>query len=127
MKKKIFNDIKRLSKFEKDFKKLSKRFRTLKEDLEVFIKTQLRLFHKLGIDNKGIVRIEGLGVDCPKIYKARKFACKSLKGSGVDSGIRVIYGYYEKEDTIELIEIYYKGDKRKEDRKRILEIYKSKK
>ena len=55
-----------------------------------------------------------------KIYKAKKFACRSLKGKGVQSGIRVIYAYFEKEDKIELIEIYYKGDKENEDRERIL-------
>jgi len=35
------------------------------------------------------------------------FSCKSLKGKGVRSGIRIIYAYYEEEDIIEFIEIYY--------------------
>lgn len=126
MKKKIFNDIRSLSEFDKDFKKLTKRFRTLKDDLEVFIKAQLKLFHKLNVNNKGVVQINRLGIDYPKIYKARKFTCKSLKGRGVASGIRIIYAYYEKEDIIEFIEINYKGDKGKEDRKRILEHYSNK-
>jgi hypothetical protein len=64
------------------------------------------------------------GIDYPKLYKARKFACKSLKGRGVASGIRTTYAYYEKEDKIEFIEIYYKGDKENEDRERILKYYK---
>ncbi len=98
---KIFNDIRKLTEFEKDFKRLSRRFRTLKEDLEVFIKTQLKLFHKLNVDNKGIFQISGLGIDHPKIYKAKKFACKSLKGKGVASGVRIIYAHYEKENIIE--------------------------
>jgi len=120
--KKIFNNIIRLSEFEKDLKKL-KRFRTIEEDLEVFIQTQLNLFHKQGIDNKGILRISGLVIDHPKIYKAVKFACKSLKGKGSSSGIRIIYAYFEPEDRIELIEIYYKGDKENEDRERIARHY----
>lgn len=37
---------------------------------------------------------------------------------------RVIYAHFEKEDKIELIEIYYKGDKENEDRERILRYYK---
>ena len=78
----------------------------------------------LKIDNKGIFQIPGLQVESPKIYKAKKFACRSLKGKGVQSGIRVIYAYFKKEDKIELIEIYYKGDKENEDRKRILRYYK---
>lgn len=121
--KKIFNDIKRLTEFENDLKKLSKKFRTLEEDLEVFIEKQLQLFHKLRIDNKGIFPISDLGITHPKIYKATKFACKSLKGKGVASGIRVIYAYFENEDSIEFVEIYYKGDKANEDRERILMHY----
>ena len=121
---KIFNEIKKLSEFEKDLKKLSKGFGTLDNDLEVFIKTQLNLYHKLKLDNRGVFQITGLGFDYPKVYKAVKFACKSLKGRGSDSGIRVIYAYYDKEDIIELIEIYFKGDKENENKERIRFYYK---
>ena len=120
----IFSEIIRLPEFEKDFKKLLKKFKTLEEDFETFIKTELNLYHKLGIDNKGILQISGLGIENPKIYKATKFACRSRKGRGVQSGIRVIYAYYEQEDKVELIEIYYKGDKENEDRERKLKYYK---
>ena len=124
--KKIFNNIKELAEFKKDFKKLSKKFRTLEEDLKIFTEKQLNLYHKLRMDNKGIFSIPDLGIDYPKIYKAKKFACKSLKGKGAASGIRVIYAYYEKEDEIEFIEIYYKGNKENEDRTRILKYYRDK-
>ncbi|MBI4653772.1 MAG: hypothetical protein HY752_02085 [Nitrospirae bacterium] len=103
--------------------KLLKRFRTLEDDLEIFILKELNLYHKLKIDNKGIFQIPGLRFENPKIYKAKKFACRSLKGKGVQSGIRVIYAYLEEKDKIELIEIYYKGDKENEDRERILRYY----
>ena len=122
--KKVFSEVRKLTEFDKDFKKLRKRFRTLDEDLEVFIEKQLKLFHKLGVDNKGCVRISDLGISYPEIYKARKFACRSLKGKGAASGIRIIYGYYSNEDAIEFIEMYYKGDKANEDRQRILQRYK---
>jgi hypothetical protein len=46
-----------------------------------------------------------------------------LPGKGVQSGIRVIYAYFEKQDKIELVEIYFKGDKETEDKKRILRHY----
>ena len=121
--KKIFNDIRKLAEFEKDFSKLSRKFRALDEDLETFIANQLKLTHKLNIDNKGVVRISGLGVEYPLIYKARKFTCKSLKGKGSASGIRIIYAYFEQEDVIEFIEIYYKGNKENEDRDRILRYH----
>lgn len=120
---KIFHEISRLPEFEKDIKKLLKRFKTLEDDLKVFIKNELNLYHKLKIDNKGVFQITGLQVESPKIYKAKKFACRSLKGKGVQSGIRVIYAYLEEKDKVELIEIYYKGDKENEDRERILRYY----
>jgi hypothetical protein len=120
---KIFNDIRKLDEFEKDFKKLNKKFRTLKDDLTTFIANQLKLTHKLNIDNKGVVQISDLGILYPQIYKARKFSCKALKGKGAASGIRIIYAHFEEEDIIEFVEIYYKGDKANEDRKRILRNY----
>ena len=89
----------------------------------LFIKTQLKLYHKQHIDNRGIFLISTLGINYPKIYKVKKFACKSLKGKGVASGIRIIYAYYEDEDIIEFIEIYYKGNKENEDRIRINKHY----
>ena len=121
--KKIFNEIRKLPEFEKDFKKLAKRFKSLNDDIKTFIDKQLKITHKLGIDNKGVVHVSGLGIKIPQIYKARKFACKALKGSGGMSGIRIIYAYYEEEDIIEFIEIYFKGDKENEDKNRIIKYY----
>ncbi|MBO8132191.1 MAG: hypothetical protein H0Z29_11920 [Candidatus Marinimicrobia bacterium] len=120
---KIFNEISYLPEFKKDAKKLRKRFQTIKSDLEIFVEKQLFLYHKLKIDNKGIFQISGLHINYPKIYKAKKFACRSLKGRGAKSGIRIIYAYYEDKDKIEFIEIYYKGDKENEDKERILRYY----
>jgi hypothetical protein len=118
-----FEAVIRIPAFDRDIKKLTKRFPTLEGDLEIFIDKELRLFHKLNIDNKGVFQIPGLGFENPKVYKGKKFACRSLKGKGVQSGIRVIYAHFESEDRIELIEIYYKGDKENEDRGRIQERY----
>lgn len=122
--KKLFNEIRRLKEFEKEFQKLLKKFKTLEDDLETFINTQLNLYHKQKIDNSGVVRISNLAIDEPKIYKARKFACRSLKGTGGRSRIRIIYAYYEEEDIIEFIEIFFKGDKENEDWDRIFRYYK---
>jgi len=120
-----FKEIVRLPEFERDIKRLLKRFRSLEEDLENFIKVELRLFHKLGIDNRGVVEIAGLGIQRARIFKSKKFACRSLKGRGAQSGIRVIYAYFAEIDRIELIEIYFKGDKENEDRQRILGRYRT--
>lgn len=116
---KIFNEIKRSPRFEKDLKYLLKRFRSLKEDLEMFIDTELKLYHKLNIDNDGIFIIPNLGFSNPKTYKVTKFACKSLKGRGAKSGIRITYVFYEEEDIIEFVEMYFKGDKENEDKDRL--------
>jgi mRNA-degrading endonuclease YafQ of YafQ-DinJ toxin-antitoxin module len=121
---KIFKDIVYLTEFEKDKKKLLKRIRTLDEDLDNFINVQLKLFHKLGIDNNAVEHISDLGINEPKIYKVKKFACKALKGKGVQSGIRIIYSFFENADRIEFVEIYYKEDKENEDRVRIKKLYK---
>jgi len=68
---KIFKDISSLSEFKKDLKKLSRRFITLEGDLNLFIRKELNLYHKLGIDNRGIFQITGLKIDKPEIYKAK--------------------------------------------------------
>lgn len=120
---KVFNKRKNLPEFDKDMKKLKKKYRTLEDDLEIFINSGLKAYHKIGKDNKGISPITGLRIKYPKIYKVTKFACRSLKTKGVRSGIRVIYAYYEDIDKIEFIEIYYKGDKDIEDRERIKRHY----
>ncbi len=125
MTKTTFREIRETEKFKKEFKKLSKkRFQSLPDDFEIFKDTQLKLFHKQKIDNDGIVRIADLGMESPFIYKVKKFACKSLKGKGVQSGIRLIYAYFAEEDIIEFIEIYHKSDKENEDRERIKKYYK---
>jgi mRNA-degrading endonuclease RelE of RelBE toxin-antitoxin system len=120
---KTFNEIIQCPEFKKDIKKLSKRFRSLPEDLATFIRFQLNSYHNLGIDNGGIFRIPGLPFIIPSVYKAKKFACKALKGRGAQSGIRIIYAHFESENRIDLIEIYFKGDKENENKERIARMY----
>ena len=43
----IFKEVTRSSEFDRDFKKLLKKFRTLEEDLKIFIEKELNLYHKL--------------------------------------------------------------------------------
>ena len=123
---KLFRKISHVPEFEKDLKKLVKRFLSLEDDLRMFIKAAMNAFHKQQIDSSAIFHISDLGIRSPKIYKARKFACKALKGKGAQSGIRIIYAYHEEEDWIEFLEIYYKGDKVGEDRERIKVYYNKK-
>ncbi len=117
-----FKEVIRRPEFQKDLKKLLKRFPTLEEDLQNFISTQLVMFHKLGMDNNGVFRLTDLGFDTPLVFKAKKFACRALKGKGVMSGIRIIYAYSPDTDSLEFIEIYFKGNKEIEDRERVIEL-----
>lgn len=118
---KIFS-IRRSRGFDSDIKYLSKRFRTLEEDIAIFIDTSLKLYHHLRVQHNGIFPIPHLGFEYPKAFKVKKFACKALKGKGSQSGIRITYVYFEKENIIELVEIYFKSDKENEDKAR-LKVY----
>lgn len=118
-----FKSVTRLPEFERDIRKLKKRLKTIEEDLDTMINTALILRHKLGTDNKGIFPISGLGISNREFYKVKKFACRSLPGKGVRTGLRVIYTYDAHNDHVELIEIYYKQDQENEDRSRIRKNY----
>ena len=109
-----------LPEFDKDLKKLARKYLSLEEDLNTFKNTALKAFHHLGQENLGIFQIPSLGFNSPRVYKATKFACKSLKGRGAATGIRVVYAYYPDKDEILLIEIYFKADQENEDRERIV-------
>ena len=121
-----FREVVRLQEFERDFKRLLMKYNTLEEDLAKFIDRQLFIYHKLGLDNRGVFPIDDLGSTTAPVFKAKKFACRSLKGRGVKSGIRVIYAYHKADDRVELVEIYVKSDKEVEDRARIKRYYSEK-
>lgn len=109
-----------LPEFERDLKKLLKKFKTLEEDLVVLKKFLNSTSHP---SPPLTVHISNLGIEHPLIIKVKSFACRALKGKGRRSGIRVVYAYFIKEQRIEFIEMYYKGTKDLEDRGRILKLY----
>jgi len=112
--------------FARDFKKLLKKFPSLNEDLKVNKQYRIELFHLEKIDSKSIFEIQGVGNSLDlQFFKVKKFQCRGLKGRGAKSGIRVIYAYFPNEKKIVFIEIYFKGDKENEDRKRIKEYLES--
>ncbi len=57
-------------------------------------------------------------------YQSKKIACRALKGRGVNSGLRLIYAHFQKEEKIIFIELYHKNDKENEDKQRILNQFK---
>jgi len=105
--------------FQKDIGRLLKKFRTLEDDLEVAKRDAIELYHLKHIDNRSVLPIQGFCTEEIQICKIKKFACKSLKGRGAKSGIRIIYAFHCKNYKVNFIEIYFKGKKANEDRKRI--------
>ena len=110
---------KSLPEFDKDFKSLLKRFRTLESDFEIFKKYTIETFCEQKVPTTAFVPIEGFCGEKHISYKVRKFACKSLPGRGNQSGIRIIFIWQELTRTVTFVEIYFKGDKPEEDRGRL--------
>ena len=109
-----------LIEFEKDLKNLLKKYRTLNDDLGV-VKKVLEIFPEERPPFS--FRIDNLGLETC-VVKVKKIACKALKGRGVNSGLRLIYAHFEKEEKIIFIELYHKNEKENEDKQRILTNFK---
>ena len=105
-----------LPEYQKDLKRLLKKYRTLNGDLEDVCKD---LNDEPGASPPFSFRIENLGITTC-VIKIKKIASDSFKGRGVSSGFRLIYAYYEQEKRIVFIELYHKNEKENEDRERIL-------
>lgn len=104
-----------LREFEKEFKNLFKKYRSLGEDIKRF---ERYIFENPTGEGKNFTIIHS--EENIKIVKAR-LACKSLK----NRSMRVIYSYREDTLTFMYIELYFKGDKENEDRERIKRYLKS--
>ncbi len=105
-----------LPEYDKDLKRLNKKFSTLIGDMED-VKKVLSL--RPDAQPPFSYRIDGLGIkSC--VIKVKKIASDSFKGRGRNSGFRLIYAYFKKSERIVLVEIYHKGEKENEDRERIL-------
>jgi len=96
--------------FTKEFKRLSKKYKSLPDDFSEFKKIVSKI--PLGTGRHFIVLTNTGEI---KVVKARLF-CRYLKGSS----LRIIYAYHEKKQMIEFVELYFKGDKENEDHKRII-------
>lgn len=66
--------------------------------------------------------LEELGIETC-VIKIKKIACKSLRGRGVNSGLRLIYAHIEAEKRIVFIELFHKNEKENEDRSRIFKNF----
>lgn len=112
--------IEELKEFQKDLTALSKKYITLITDLDIALKIIITFPNDRPPFS---YRINNLGIQqC--VIMVKKIACKSLKGKGVNSGLRLIYAYSAGEEKITLIEIYHKNEKEKENRDRIQRNFK---
>lgn len=107
------------TKFSKDLKRLSKKYRTLGKDFCQFKELYLSEAPRGNGTKHWNLLYKNNRIE---IYKVRMH-CDTTKGKF----FRVIYAYHLKTQIIELIEfieIYFKGDKANEDRDRIDEYIK---
>ena len=109
-----------LNEFKRDLKKLLKKYRSLNDDL-VIVRKVLNV--EPGERAPFSFIIDGLGIETC-VIKVKKMTCKSLKGRGVNTGLRLIYALFEEEQRIVLVELYHKNNKENEDRVRILNDFK---
>jgi len=108
-------NFKKTPEFEKEFRRLLKKFRSLEQDLSDF--EEVLQEYPTGIGSKfAIIHDEGK----VKVVKAR-LACRTLH----NSSLRVIYAWHEKMVTFVYIELYPKNEKENEDRGRIKRYLKS--
>ena len=100
---------KTIREFDNDYKKLAKKFKTLESDFSEFKKI-LNKF-PLGVGKHFCTLTIGSNT---RIIKAR-FFCQSLK----KKDMRIIYAYSGNCHLVEFIEIFFEGDKPREDGRRI--------
>jgi len=100
------------NEFEKNFRQLFKKYRTLEDDFEKFKLIILKYPAGVG-KNFTILHCEN---SC-KIIKAR-MACRALRGRS----LRVIYSYAEQTKQFYFIEIYFKAEQTNENKRLIADF-----
>ena len=108
-----------LPEFEKDLKALQKKYRTLPEDLLVLKQILSVLPHERPPFS---YLISDLGINT-RVIKIKKIACRSLKGKGVNSGLRMVYAYFPEFHKIIFIELFHKNQQELESRERIFRYF----
>ena len=98
----------RHDRFNSQLKKLIKKYNTLEDDIVIAEKASIELLHLHKLDNRSVELVPRFDRETVKIYKIKKFACKSLFGKGVRSGIRIVYAFFPAKMKVTYLEIYYK-------------------
>ena len=106
------------SEFEKDLKRLLKRYISLNEDL-INIMSILEVYPNARPPFSFLIYNKSNTVS---IIKIKKIACLSLRGNGVNTGLRIIYMYNHQLNSIEFIELYHKNEQSTEDQNRFIHL-----
>lgn len=106
------------SEFEKDLKRLLKRYISLNEDL-IKIMSILEVYPNARPPFSFLIYNKSNTVS---IIKIKKIACLSLRGKGVNTGLRIIYMYNHQLNSIEFIELYHKNEQSTEDQNRFIHL-----
>ncbi len=107
--------IEETKEFSKDFEKLKKKYISLEEDLAIVEKIISKFPTGKNKEGTRIIRIDPIMGFSEQVFKVR-VRCRSLKSS---DRIRLIYFYNIEKNEIFFIDIYFKGNKAIEDKKRI--------
>lgn len=125
-------NFKELPEFEKEFRKLSKKYASLPNDFDDLKKVLVIDPRLERLWEKWVKRVSWLwkNLEWIEVYKIKRFRCFSICKNSKDSNLRIIYHYNEWEgkiefEKIEFIEIYHKNCKSNHDEKRIRENYRN--
>lgn len=109
------NRFNRLPAFEREYRHLERRYRTLPSDIVVFESVLVEF-----PTGRGAKFVTLHTEPHCTVIKAR-LSCRTLR----NSSLRIIYAWHPDTKVFVYLEIYYKGDKESEDRERIREYLQS--
>lgn len=104
-----------LPEFEKELKRLSKKYPSIKDDIEDIKPVLLSSPTGIGKNFTIISTTEQV-----RVIKAR-IQCESLRARA----IRLVYAYHKDKIEFVYLEVYFKGDKENEDKERVSRYLKS--
>jgi len=112
-------EIESLPEFDREYKKLFKKYASLKQDLENFSKFVVAV----DFDNNKRFDILYRNTQSQLLIIKTRLMVRSLKGS---SKVRLIFAFSKTESKITLIELYLHGQQERENRSRIEDYIRSK-
>jgi hypothetical protein len=123
-------NFKELPEFNREVKKLSRKWRSIPDDLEL-VKRVIPLFYPLG-DERDASRFrdayfatrKATALKQGEMYEVVKMRL-DCKSPGAGNKLRLVFTYVYVQDTVTFIELYAKNDKSREDKSRINEFIKT--